>query len=44
LHHALRALLIVPQRGVFGLLVEFIEPRARLVNVKDASSAVRWTA
>jgi hypothetical protein len=44
LHHALRALLVVPQRGVFGLFVEFIEPRARLVDVKDASSAGQRTA
>src|SRR4029077_5644021 len=44
LHHALGALLIVPQRGVFRLLVEFGKPRARLVDVKDASSAARWTA
>jgi hypothetical protein len=44
LHHALRALLIVPQRWIFGLLVELIEPRARLVDVKDASSAARRTA
>jgi len=44
LHHALRALLIVPQRGIFGLLVEVIESRAGLVDVKDASSAARSTA
>jgi hypothetical protein len=44
LHHALRALLIVPQRGVFGLLVEFVEPGARFVDVKDASSAAQSTA
>jgi hypothetical protein len=44
LHHALRALLVIPKRGVFGLLVQFSKPRARLVDVKDASSAARLTA
>jgi hypothetical protein len=33
-------LLIVPQIGIFGLPVQLAEPRARLVDVKDASSAV----
>jgi hypothetical protein len=44
LHHALGALLIVPERWVFRLLVELGKPRARLVDVKDASSAARSTA
>jgi hypothetical protein len=38
------ALLIVPEIGIFGLLVELGEARARLVDVKDASSAARPTA
>jgi hypothetical protein len=44
LHHALRALLVVPEVGVFGLTVELVEALARLVDVKDASSAARPTA
>src|SRR5437867_829642 len=44
LHHALRALLVVPEVGVFGLTVELAEALARLVEVKDASSAARPTA
>ena len=44
LHHALRALLVVPKVGVFGLLVELRQARAGLVEVKDASSAARATA
>ena len=44
LHHALRALLVVPEVGVFGLSVELRKPPARLVEVKDASSAARPTA
>ena len=44
LHHALRALLIVPEIGVLGQRVELREARARLVEVKDASSAARPTA
>src|SRR5262245_20138252 len=44
LHHALRALLVVPEVGVFGLTVELVEALARLVEVKDASSAARPTA
>ena len=44
LHHALRALLIVPKIGVFGLRIELRQARARLVEVKDASSAARPTA
>ena len=44
LHHALGALLVVPEVGVFGLRVELGEARARLVEVKDASSAARPTA
>ena len=44
LHHALRARLIVPEGGIFGLLVQLVEPPPRLVDVKDASSAVPSTA
>ena len=44
LHHALGALLVVPEIGVLGLPVELRETRARLVEVKDASSAVQPTA
>ena len=44
LHHALRALLVVPEVGIFGLLVELLQASARLVEVKDASSAARPTA
>ena len=44
LHHALGARRVVPERGVFGLRVQLGEARLRLVEVKDASSAVRSTA
>ncbi len=44
LHHALCALLVVPEGGVFGELVQFGEADARFVEVKDASSAARPTA
>ena len=44
LHQAAGALRIVPQRGVLRLAVELFQPRARLVDVKDASSAARPTA
>ena len=44
LHHAAGALRIVPEIGVFGLPVQLGQPRARLVDVKDASSAARPTA
>ena len=44
LHQALRALLVVPESGVLGLLVQLLKPRPRLVEVKDASSAARPTA
>ena len=44
LHQLLRALLIVPERGIFRLAVELGKARARLVEVKDASSAARPTA
>jgi hypothetical protein len=43
-HHLLGALGIVPEIGVFGLAVQFREPALRLIDVKDASSAVRQTA
>jgi hypothetical protein len=44
LHHALRALLIIPEIGILGLPVELGKARTRPVNVKDASSAARSTA
>jgi hypothetical protein len=44
LHHAAGALGVVPEIGVFGQPVQFGKPDARLVDVKDASSAVRQTA
>ena len=44
LHHALGARRVVPQSGVFGLSVQLGKPRLGLVEVKDASSAVRSTA
>jgi hypothetical protein len=44
LHHALGALLVVPEVGILGLPVELVEALARLVDVKDASSAARQTA
>jgi hypothetical protein len=44
LHHALGARSVVPQRRVFGLGVQFSETRFGFVEVKDASSAVQWTA
>jgi hypothetical protein len=44
LHHALRALLVVPEIGIFGLPIKLNKARTRLIDVKDASSAVRATA
>jgi hypothetical protein len=44
LHHALRALLVVPEIGIFGELIELGKACARLVDIKDASSAARPTA
>ena len=38
-HHALRARLVVPQTGVFGLFVQLGETALRGIDVKDASSA-----
>ncbi len=43
-HQALGALRVVPEIGIFGVLVQFGETHARLVEVKDASSAARPTA
>jgi hypothetical protein len=40
----LRARLIVPEVGVFGLFVQFGETPLRGVDVKDASSAAASTA
>ena len=44
LHEPTGAGRIVPEIGVFGLLVQFGKPGARFVDVKDASSAARRTA
>jgi hypothetical protein len=44
LHDLAGALGIVPKVWVFGLPVQLSEPRARLVDIKDASSAARPTA
>jgi|SRR5579871_6597550 len=44
LHHALGALAVVPQVGIFGKLIELGQAGARLVDIKDASSAARPTA
>jgi hypothetical protein len=44
LHHLAGAFPIVPKIRIFGLAVELGEARLRLVEVKDASSAVRPTA
>ena len=41
LHQPAGALRIVPEIGVFGLPVQLGKPRARFVDVKDASSAAR---
>ena len=44
LHHLGGALRIVPERGVFGELVQFGEAGIGCIEVKDASSAARPTA
>jgi hypothetical protein len=44
LHHALCALRVIPEIGVFGESIQLVEPPARFVDVKDASSAARLTA
>ena len=44
LHQPARALRIVPEIGVFGQPVQLGKPRARFIDVKDASSAARATA
>jgi hypothetical protein len=44
LHHALRALLVAPEIGIFRELIELGKAGARLVDIKDASSAARPTA
>ena len=40
----LRALIVIPKIWIFRLSVQFVEPRARRIDVKDASSAARRTA
>ena len=42
-HHGLRARGIVPEIGVLGERVQFVEPAQRVVPVKDASAAGRGT-
>jgi hypothetical protein len=44
LHQPAGAGRIVPEIGVFGLLVQLGKPGARFIDVKDASSAARRTA
>ena len=44
LHHLGGALRIVPERGVFGELIQFGEAGIGCIEVKDASSAARPTA
>jgi hypothetical protein len=44
LHYALRVLRVIPKVRIFRLLVELGQTSARLVEVKDASSAARPTA
>ena len=44
LHQLLSFLGIVPEIGIFGELVQLSQPRRRLLDVKDASSAARPTA
>ena len=44
LHQAARLLRVVPEVGVLGDVVQLGEAGARLVEVKDASSAARPTA
>ena len=44
LHQPARPLRIVPQIGLFGEAVQFGEADARIIDVKDASSAGRATA
>ena len=43
-HHLLRFCGIVPKRAGFGERVQLGETLLRFIPVKDASSAVRWTA
>src|SRR5665213_1588162 len=43
-HRRLSLRRVVPQRGAFGENVQFRETSLGFVPVKDASSAVRWTA
>src|SRR5262249_37940991 len=44
LHQALGALIVIPEVWVFGELVQLGQSPSRIVDVKDASSAVRSTA
>jgi hypothetical protein len=43
-HQALRARLVVPQRGVLGFLVQLGKAALRGIDVKGASSAAPSTA
>jgi hypothetical protein len=40
----LGARLVIPEAGILGDIVQFGKSVARLIEVKDASSAVPWTA
>ena len=44
LHDFLRVFRLVPQRGIFGQRVQFVEASKSVIPVKDASSAVPSTA
>jgi hypothetical protein len=43
-HHGLRLLRIVPQVRILGARVQLVQVSECLIPVKDASSAVLWTA
>ena len=43
-HQLLRGLRIIPQAGVFGLGVQFVQAAVGDIPVKDASSAGQWPA
>jgi hypothetical protein len=43
-HHLLRRLRVVPQIGVFGERVQFVQSERAGIQVKDASSAARMSA
>ena len=43
-HDLLRGFGVVPEIGIFDLGVQFGEAAGRGIDVKDASSAIPWTA